>query len=684
LKMKTPEDIEQICKKLKPVIGEQAQNLWHMYLAEDEKNRKDLVLNIELIAEKLLKKEALEQQTILLEPPSLYDSLGFFSVGNVVYNNKTLHKLSLRADDFIKQVGIFAVTGEGKTNLAFLLALELQKMDIPFLVIDWKRSWRNLLSLRDKLPGLKKVQVFTIGRDTCSFPWNPFRAPPGVHYKSWLGVITEVIEKSHLGGAGVADFFLKIYEKKFNEFGFNKGNQNYYPNFFDGNIELSKMPAHARELLWKQSTARIFRDFTFGPAAKSFNARHPIKLEELLDKPVILELDMEMPKSLRTFFTEIILRWIHLYRLGQGETDELRNVLFLEEVHNLFPKNRIERETSNSLENVYREVRAFGQGLVSITQHPSMLPIYLLGNSHTQIFLGLQHEDDIRSARKSLFLTRQEEAYPNMLKIGEAIVKIKNRINPCLVKIPLVPVKKGEITDSWLKVNTPGYLPPSHEGNILFDPGYLPGYKEENKETGKHLPDKANAPLQRLLADIFLNSLSSITQRYKRLGFNPKYGNQFKSLLISQGYIQPQKIITNSGWLTLFELTPKGKSSLGDMGYKVSGNKEGIIHKFWKNKIAEYYQNKNYEVLVEQEINGKPDLIVIGGDKRVAVEIETGKSDVVANVEKNLKAGFDEIISVATNDRAEEKIRRELERKNIKDSRVRVTTVFGFVELCKK
>ncbi|MFH1237940.1 MAG: hypothetical protein V1491_00700 [archaeon] len=677
--MKKSEEIEETCKKLKPVIGDKAQNLWYMYLAEDEKNRKDLTLDIEIIAEKLLKKEALEQQTILLEPPSLYDSLGFFTVGNVVYNNKTLHKLSLSPEDFIKQIGIFAVTGEGKTNLAFLLSLELLKMDIPYFAIDWKRSWRGLLSLRDKIPELQKVQIYTIGRDIVRFPWNPLRPPPGVHYKSWLGVVTEVIEKSHLGGAGVADFFLRIFEKKFKELGFDDGKEkDFYPNFFDGKAELDGMRVYARELLWKQSTSRIFRDFTFGPAAKSFNARNPIKLEELLDKPVILELDLEMPKSLRTFFTEIILRWIHLYRLGQGETDQLRNVLFLEEVHNLFPKNRIERETSNSLENVYREIRAFGQGLVSITQHPSMLPIYILGNSHTQIFLGLQHEDDIRAARKSLFLSREQEAYPNMLKTGEAIVKIKNRIEPCLVKTPLVPIKKGEITDDWLKVNTPGYLPTLHEGNTSFHPGYLPGHIKENPDKGKDPSNKANAPLHRLLADIFLYPLSSTTQRYKRLGFNPKYGNNFKSLLISQGCIQPQKIITNSGWLILFEITPKGKTVLRDIGHIIKEKSEGIIHKFWKNRLAEYYRDKNYEVLVEQEINGKPDLIVIGGNKRVAVEIETGKSDAVANVEKNLKAGFDEIVSVATDDKVQEKIRRELEAKGICDDRVRVTTVFGF------
>jgi len=70
----------------------------------------------------------------------------------------------LRDEDFIKQIGIFSITGEGKTNLAYLLTLQLLKNKIPFLVIDWKRSWRNLLSLQDKFPELKQVHVFTIGR----------------------------------------------------------------------------------------------------------------------------------------------------------------------------------------------------------------------------------------------------------------------------------------------------------------------------------------------------------------------------------------------------------------------------------------------------------------------------------------------------------------------------------------
>jgi DNA helicase HerA-like ATPase len=142
------------------------------------------------------------------------------------------------------------------------------------------------------------------------------------------------------------------------------------------------------------------------------------------------------------FLSDILLRWIHLYRLGQGETDRLRHVTFLEEVHNLFPRSQTEKASSNSLENVFREIRGFGEGLVSITQHPSLMPIYILGNCNTQIYLGLQHEEDIYTAKKALFLDDGDEVFLDRLHVGEGIVKIKGRVAPCLVKFPHVPIPK--------------------------------------------------------------------------------------------------------------------------------------------------------------------------------------------------------------------------------------------------
>lgn len=676
-----PEEVREICKKLKPILGERADKLWYFYLAEDEKGRKDMELNIEIIAEKLLKKNPLRDEDILLNPPTLSNTIGLFYLGDIYYNNKKIYPLGLSPEDFIKQIGIFSITGEGKTNTAILLALQLLKFRVPFLVIDWKRGWRNLMSYKGELPGfnlqsatpfnLQDIQIYTIGRDIAPFLWNPFRAPPKSDPMLWISTIAEVLEKSHVSGPGVAYLFNKMYSKLFQKF----KNKDFYPNFFDGLSMIANMKVFERELKWKQTALRILHTFTTGCITKNFNSRNPIKLEELLDKPVIFELDLEMPKALRVFFTEIILRWIHLYRLGQGESEKIRHVLFLEEVHNLFPKTRIEKESASSLENVYRELRAFGQGLVSITQHPSLLPIYILGNCHTLIFLGLQHEADIKAARQALFLKQDEEKYFSKLNIGEAIVRIKNRIEPCLVKIPLVNLEKGYMSDEKIKERSRGYLtylqPKSYE--IPEIPGI---YLEDNNIKEKEKYPHNNLSIK-FLVDINTYPLSSLTERYKRLKINPRKGNNIKHSLLLQNFVFLKKIITRNGWIALMQLTEKGKAILRDNGYEVKEEREGIEHKFWKYKIAQYYKARGYKVEIEQENNGKTDIVIENGNRKVAIEIETGNSDILDNIERNLKAGFDEIVVIATNKSAEEKIKNIFQKNNLLE-KIKITSALLF------
>ena len=310
-------------------------------------------------------------------------------------------------------------------------------------------------------PSIKRSQIFDLatGQFIRQHRDVLLLGPPGVgksflaqalgHPKTWISVIAEALEKSHISGQGVADIFIELFDKQFESSGYYDGKQDKLPNFFDANEALQKTRFTGRRMLWQDSCSRILKTFIFGPAAGAFNARHPIKLEDLLDKPIIIELDQELPKPLRVFFSDVLLRWIHLFRLAQGETDELRHVTFLEEVHNLFPKTSIERQASNSLENVFREIRGFGEGLVNITQHPSLLPIYILGNCNTQIMLGLQHEEDIFTAKHSLFLNKGEEVYLDRLPVGEGIVKVKGRVNPCHVRFPLVPIKKGAVEDDF-------------------------------------------------------------------------------------------------------------------------------------------------------------------------------------------------------------------------------------------
>jgi hypothetical protein len=264
----------------------------------------------------------------------------------------------------------------------------------------------------------------------------------------------------------------------------------------------------------------------------------------------------------------------------------------------------------------------------------------------------------------------KEQEFFNRIRVGEMIVKIKDRMeNPCVVRVPLVPLESGKVTDEWLRTrhsNLP-FLQPETAKNDQRDRFYQ-GVNNNNEKS-------KNVSAERLLVDVHEHPLSGMTQRYTRLGINAKYGNEFKEQLTAEGFVKPKKIFLNKKkWIMLLELTARGRARLRELGYESKDETEGAEHKFWKQKIFEFYRNRGFIVEVEAYVNGKPD-IVINGEKRIALEIETGNSDVLGNIEKNLKAGFEEIICVATNKEVEQKIREQL---GVSDERVRITSVFEF------
>ena len=182
-----------------------------------------------------------------------------------------------------------------------------------------------------------------------------------------------------------------------------------------------------------------------------------------------------------------------------------------------------------------------------------------------------------------------------------------------------------------------------------------------------------------MLIDILNQPFSTITARYKRLKLHSKLGNKIRKDLISEKCVVPKKIITNKGWITLFELTKKGKMVLADLGYEFKNESEGVVHKFWKHRVSEFYKNQGFDVRVEEYfVNGRPDIIVCKGETKVAIEIETGKSDYVKNVRRALVAGFDEVICLAVNRFVEDRIVGRLKEEGVLDERVRVACVKGF------
>lgn len=86
----------------------------------------------------------------------------------------------------------------------------------------------------------------------------------------------------------------------------------------------------------------------------------------------------------------------------------------------------------------------------------------------------------------------------------------------------------------------------------------------------------------------------------------------------------------------------------------------GPEHQYWIRALAERFKDRGYEVAEEVPIGaGKTvDLVAAADGKCIACEVETGASDVEANIQKCRGAGFDRIIVAFTSQKAMERFAR--------------------------
>lgn len=194
---------------------------------------------------------------------------------------------------------------------------------------------------------------------------------------------------------------------------------------------------------------------------------------------------------------------------------------------------------------------------------------------------------------------------------------------------------------------------------------------EEETEAVTLRPTNAD---QRLLVDVLQHPYSGVVERYRRIGVSRRKGNSFKESCLAKELLKPVEIPTQSGRVVLLELTNPGKRSLRDAGYEVpDGSRWGSLeHEYWKHTIAEGLKRSGHEVLLEAPVNGYTDIIAKQGDRMIAIEIETGKSDWHANIQKNIKKEFSNIILAVTNEEALKTIQDFIEKEKLNQQSVQV------------
>lgn len=652
---------EEICNKLKPILGEKVDRLWRAYLVEDTDGKREIEQILNMLYVDNINTNFSTKNIDTLVPPPAEKVRGEYPIGVVTYAGKSLYPFCLREHDWIKHVLIVGASGSGKTNLCFQVLKNFIHRNKPFLVLDWKRNYRDIV----KESYGKDVRVFTVGRDVAPFRFNPLIPPPGTSPKTWLKKLIEIIAHATFVGEGVMYLLQKALDKTYREFGLygNKPVTNY-PTLKDLLKTIENTEAKGRESGWMSSTLRALGALTFGETGKTFNIRQQSDMADLLNHHVVLEMD-SLTNTDKIFLVESILLWIHHYRLSSPtqKREEFDHAIILEEAHHVIGKEKSDLVGGESITDVIiREIRELGESVIIIDQCPSLLSLPARGNTWCTIVLNLKDAKDVNSAASALLLESADKKILGRLDIGEAVAKIQGRWHkPFMINIPHIPIKKGSVNDNMISEMMRPYSTYSTDESITTkEEKEIPQNEEQRKKDIGITPEE-----QILLKDIYTNKLSGVVERYRRLQWSRRKGNELKNSLLKKQLIDNEEIPTKSGRVVVLKLTKEGKLLFNKpILNKQSDIREGgITHEYWKNKYAEILRNKGFDITFEKPIGeGKTvDVVATKIHKKIAIEVETGRSDILSNINKCLQAKFDKIIVVAINERIESKIKSLLE-----------------------
>ena len=670
--------VKELCRRLWPVLGKKIDMLWNAYVAEDStRGKADLEQALEMLASKHLGSSFGIDRSCFVPPDVATASNGNLKLGTITNGKAELYPLHIKSDRLKEHILVAGRSGSGKTNLTFVLLEEIIKQEINVLALDWKRGYRDLCEF---YPDMK---VYTIGRDISPFQFNPLIPPVGCEPGVWIKLIVDVIANAYLGGEGVISLLIAGIDKLYRDMGIYDGHVDKWPTVNDLLLWLKSAKLKGRAAMWQASAERILLALSYGEFGKVLTGQDNSSVALLLDDNVIMEMDGLSGSSDRVMFSEALTLYLYRLRLAQGPQKDLTNMIIIEEAHNLLHKKANDSQES-VLESSIRMIRQYGIGYVFVDQSASLLSNVAFANCYLMLALSQKLKADVQAIAAAMNLEDEQKQAVNTLERGTAIVRLSDGYcEPFMVKIPLSRINEGAISDEFVKQKAAGYPINSTRNNTQLNSKQaispVPVADNNNHDNGSEMrntcnhdytrPPSPHDPLTqepaynppgkrmtrdevRFLADIAARPTLTTVMRYQDLKLSRRRGNAIRQELAHSGIIVPVPIATRNGQIVLYKLTEIGVRVCQYLGIDAGRqNNESLEHRYWVNQAKLYFENKGFSLTREFVLtDGKAfDLLAERPGERIAIEVETGKSDIKANVEKTQKADIDKLVLLAVN-----------------------------------
>ncbi|QNN23343.1 ATP-binding protein [Planctomycetales bacterium ZRK34] len=631
-------DIVKLARKLKPLMPKEVGHWLSIHKTADPELRTLIERQIVHAAQARL--GDYEDKILLSLPPRKVIG-GELNLGTILYD-KDQHPAGISLTELTNHLAVYGRSGAGKTNAVFHLLQQLTKKRVSWIFLDWKRTGRHALGLMRE-----PVDVYTPGRSLSPLQFNPFMPPPqeAVEPKVYLNQVVDIMASAFTLGDGAK----RIIQQALFEC-YESGNLSPSPQNVLERVQ--NVPDSERVKGWKVSAVRALESLDFAEMGQINTASQRDVVDSFFRGRTIIELN-GLSDNVKAFLVPVICQWLFYSRLGHHEREKLRLVIVIEEAHHVLYRG--ERRTRETVMNTFlRQCRELGLGVIIVDQHPHLIsPV--ASNTFATMCFNLKDPSDLNRTAGMLGLDDDEKHHLGNLPVGQAICKFQDRWRgPFLIQLPLMSIPKGWMTDDRLKAYLAGKLPrsgrmarqapnDSHVLRVLGSVGALDGEQLRFVEDVLRYPD------------------STVRQRYRRLGIGGGKGDRTKAELVAAGWLEQTLVPQGQTRRLVLGLTSRAAQQLNLEGAEITPG--SLPHRYWTGYYADWLSGKGYDVQCEAPIGGgRVDVLAQRNNKIIAVEVETGKSDVVRNVRGCLKAKMKTIVIVAVDENALNVVHKQLGR----------------------
>jgi type IV secretory pathway VirB4 component len=299
--------------------------------------------------------------------------------------------------------------GSGKTTLLCLMMIQLYLLGIPFWAFDFKQDYRHLLN--------QGINVYVFNLKKLILKINPLRGPRGCDPREWLQVIIDVFLQSYDLRAGSESILMQHGHKLCRDYGVFEG-KDVYPTMLDLKDSIDAyVPerSYGRISDFLDSVKTRLNDCILA-LGEMFDCDKGFSLEDLLDKPVVFELEGLLPRH-QKFLVSMILKFIYHYRISNGHRGHLRHVLFFDEAKMVYDKKSdlIRDLGPSEMTQITTLIREFGEALVVSDQMPTDLSNAIKASVYTTICMSQSGGPNIQEMGKALDLDKDQISYMTQL-----------------------------------------------------------------------------------------------------------------------------------------------------------------------------------------------------------------------------------------------------------------------------